>query len=1532
MRDGRWVTITESAFQHEREGLEFIKDGLPDAAPYRAWSNFNFTANTGHVREVDLLVAAPSGLYLIELKDWHGRLATAGSGWVQYTPNGQERSHANAVHLANQKAKELKGLLQDAADRGSGRRRHVPYVAEAVFLTNPALRVDLSTNDVLKMYGKDGTTQAGRPLRGILDLLTSPGGGRGAVDVAFSNELQSLLDKVGIGKSAADFELGSYRLERKPFDTGENWADFLATHQSLRKLRRVRIYLRERNADKSLRESVNRVAEREAKVLQGIVHPGLVQLEDYAENAHPGGPALTYVYHPETVRLDEYLARYGERIDLLTRSQLLRQIAETIRFAHGRRAFHRTLAARAIHVIPGPRGRGGREGNDEESWLAPRIQISEWQTAVRSSTVGSTLVAPGRRSMTRDLENVPSHQELSIDEAAEPYLAPEITARDPDPIALDVFGLGLLAYLLFTGRPPAASQAELIGRLTADSGLSPSAAVDGLPDDIDFLVQCATAFEPKKRLRTVDEFLELLDDVDDRLTAPEQVAEPVDEPDPLDAVKGSLLAGRFLVDRQLGMGSTSRALLARDTARDDVPVVLKIARSGKYEAALRYEADMLAKLRNDSRIIRLAVPNPIELGGRTTLVLEHAGDKTVARQLREDGRLLPDQLELYGDYLFSAVDFLDAEGVWHRDLKPDNIAIRVMSNDTKRLVLFDFSLAGFPVEQIKAGTEGYLDPFLGSLKRQNYDAHAERYALAATLHEMASGELPEWGGGKVSAAQTDPEQEPYPQIAAEAFDASIRDGLTHFFRRALHRDASQRYPDFKAMSDDWKRVFLLASQPVAPRGSRGNTVHPAQLAGHEGSAPSGDEAVTLDTALLTSGLSQRASSFLAGLNLTTVGELLDYSAPGRLVNKPGLGARTRDEINASLKRWRLLLSDPDPVSAAEAPTAENGSIAEAELEKALREPPEGLRSLSLDSLADRLIPRLDKNGGNATEVEATRLLLGLADEDGEVARGLSPWPKNVEVATATGVSGGRIAQILSKQRKRWARDKAVAELRTEVIELLAGLGRVASVDELAALLVKRHGSVQTRLAVRQALAIAAVRAVYEADWQGEPRRLALRQHGDADTRVSLLALEVDEDNDPADTPPGPALLDVADRLGKAADDLAGRETLAAPTTVLEELADTVAAFAGSARGCPVALAESRLVSLATAASHNASSNARYEVYPRDLESVRALRLSQAGLVVRGPKVLGRAAAGLTAKTVLDRVNARFPGLTTRLPSNSTDLANLLNQAGFELEQQTLEDGAVVFVARESDVNGTDTFRSGHYATMVRSRSTPREDQWTAHDPAIAAAHRTDAQLTEASEHGGFRALTVKVARYELARRQLVNRFEATEVNVAALFLDALHARVATRSKPTWATILNAANAEPGSRSAVKFAEYAASAWSNVEPVLEALADGSGVSGSGSGGGNVGGRGPLLLVDAEVLARFGGFGLLGRLIERARSGGRRALWLLCPAEDAAAPPRLHTEILRVQAGSGWIRLMDDWATNRHRGAGVGAAARDETVGE
>ena len=62
MKSPRWTVVSPSAYEWEREALEFLREHLPDHEPWRAWSNFEFVDDEGRVNEVDLLVLAPSGL------------------------------------------------------------------------------------------------------------------------------------------------------------------------------------------------------------------------------------------------------------------------------------------------------------------------------------------------------------------------------------------------------------------------------------------------------------------------------------------------------------------------------------------------------------------------------------------------------------------------------------------------------------------------------------------------------------------------------------------------------------------------------------------------------------------------------------------------------------------------------------------------------------------------------------------------------------------------------------------------------------------------------------------------------------------------------------------------------------------------------------------------------------------------------------------------------------------------------------------------------------------------------------------------------------------------------------------------------------------------------------------------------------------------------------------------------------------------------------------------------------------------------
>ncbi|MDG9716038.1 BREX system serine/threonine kinase PglW [Streptomyces sp. DH24] len=1565
MREGRWVTVTESEFDHERRGLEAIREKLPDSDPWRAWSNFTFTANTGHVREVDLLVVAPGGLCMIELKDWHGAVTSENGTWVQTTPGGHRRTHGNPLHLVNRKAKELAGLL---AQTGAKR----VWVAEAVCFTDDTLRVRLPAHDQNGVYS----------VTELVEMLKQPPRDeRRRITAIGSREVAAALKGIGIRKSDAQYKVGPYELERKSFDSGRTWADYLARHSDLPEAARVRIYLSERGSDASLRQSVENAARREAAVLGRFKHPGVVQLKQYFPSGHAAGPALIFDYHPDTLKLDEYLVQYGEKLDILGRMALVRQLAETMRSAHASRIHHRALAARSVHVVPRPRGRRGRAVGEEAAWLTPQLQISDWQIATQRG--GDSSQGQG---MTRFAPTALSTMHLADD--ADAYLAPELTALNPDPVYLDVYGLGVLTYLLVTGKAPAASQAELLARLEAGEGLRPSSLVDGLSEDVDDLVQAATAYRPGQRLSSVDEFLELLEVVEDSLTAPAPAATGPEGPgeedgtsadkDPLEAVAGDVLAGRWEIRRRLGTGSTSRAFLVRDLeheARKTRPLaVLKVALSDSRGEILAREAEAMGRLRPHSGIIRLVEPEPLHIGGRTVLALEYVGDErddngqngqgaegggrprrreeTVARQLRENGRLQVDQLEAYGDYLFGAVDFLEGEGVWHRDIKPDNIAIRIRPNRTRELVLIDFSLAGYPAKNTDAGTEGYLDPFVDVITRGSYDSHAERYAVAVTLHQMASGELPKWGDGSVPPRMTDPKEWPYPTIAAEAFDPAVRDGLVAFFRKALHRDASRRFPELKPMRDAWRKVFLDASQTV-PSSHRSR--HPAPTTTEEGAPGEGAAAaaiadaepetaeqqrdrlaaeVTRDTPLTVSGLTPAAQSFLYGLCITTVGELLDYSRR-KLVNAPGLGAKTRNEVQQRQREWgerlrEIPVSPLTPKGRAEAKEElEQLTAAESALvgrlvtgESAGALPPRTLRSVSLDTLATVFVPAVNNNGSNRNKAEMVRLLLRLPDEHG-VLPDIGVWPKQKDVADALGLSHGRIPQMLKEERKRWKAEPAVRALREEIIDLLVSMGRVASAVEIADALAVRRGTHLAGREQRRAMALAAVRAVVEVEQlvpqEAEFQHQANRKATDESLGAGLLALDVRE-NDAPDTPTAPGLLDYATRLGRTADRLAKLDTLPTAATVLAEL--------GALTVPPGAVDwdERRMVELAAAASVNAAATPRLEIYPRDLPLVRALRLTQAGLVRWIPGVPEGRQPGLTGEDVHERVRARFPelvvpdargGATHELPTGGP-LTKALRDAGFELSLSTREDtGTLRYLPTRVD-DASSYLTTGAWRQSTRRGAVTRY----ADDPQLAGAVRAEERLLASAGRDGYRVLTVRQQLVRDAVRELgAERLGADAVSVTELFLEALHAQVTPGTKPTWETLLKADAAEPGSKGAVRFAEYARTAWGSVEPrIVELLRNGGG------------GAGPVLLTEAGVFARYDAMGVLDRLASAARRGGR-GLWLLVPQADPSREPRLGQVAVPYQAGLGeWIQLPDTWVGNAHRGSGEVVASASGVEGD
>jgi hypothetical protein len=270
--------------------------------------------------------------------------------------------------------------------------------------------------------------------------------------------------------------------------------------------------------------------------------------------------------------------------------------------------------------------------------------------------------------------------------------------------------------------------------------------------------------------------------------------------------------------------------------------------------------------------------------------MEPAGEATLAHQLREEGPLDLTLLQQFGEDLLRTIEYLDKEGIGHRDIKPDNIGIRVpRARRRKELCLFDFSLAGTPPENINVGTIPYLDSFLANRKVKRWDVSSECFPAAMTLHEMAAGPgvLPRWGEGKSLPHLITDEA----TIRAEVFPADLRDRFKTFFEKALRRDHTQRFDNPVQMLEAWREIFATIDRPAVTTTTDAAFVLDDQMVIGEA------------TQLILLGLSTRLSNALDRLNVHTVGELLRFPLR-RIYRLRGVGHKTRRELARLFKELR----------------------------------------------------------------------------------------------------------------------------------------------------------------------------------------------------------------------------------------------------------------------------------------------------------------------------------------------------------------------------------------------------------------------------------------------------------------------------------------------------------------------------------------------------------------------------------------------------------------------------------------------------
>lgn len=219
-------------------------------------------------------------------------------------------------------------------------------------------------------------------------------------------------------------------------------------------------------------------------------------------------------------------------------------------------------------------------------------------------------------------------------------------------------------------------------------------------------------------------------------------------------VVGSLLGGRYEVEKILGTGGFSETYTAKDTQRPGQPICvvkqLKIISDDpkSYELAHRLfasEADTLERLGHHPQIPRLLAH--FETSSSFYLVEEMVQGETVKDEL---GSRKPQSQAWAMNFLLDilpVVEFVHSQGVIHRDIKPSNIIRR---QGDGRLVLIDFG----SVKQISnrlqdteaqvtstigIGTKGYM-PSEQSAGLPRFSS--DLYAIGVTVIQALTGISP----------------------------------------------------------------------------------------------------------------------------------------------------------------------------------------------------------------------------------------------------------------------------------------------------------------------------------------------------------------------------------------------------------------------------------------------------------------------------------------------------------------------------------------------------------------------------------------------------------------------------------------------------------------------------------------------------------------------------------------------------------------------------------------------------------------------
>ncbi len=270
------------------------------------------------------------------------------------------------------------------------------------------------------------------------------------------------------------------------------------------------------------------------------------------------------------------------------------------------------------------------------------------------------------------------------------------------------------------------------------------------------------------------------------------MAGPPEPGAPAPARAGTVLAGRYRLDRPLAVGGMARVWEAHDEVLGR-PVAVKVlldhlAADESFVARFRAEALAAARLAHPSVV---SVYDTCSGEGTEAIVMELIDGSTL-RQRIDEGPLDARAAARIGARIAEALAVAHRAGIVHRDVKPANVLLATNG----RVVVTDFGIAkaseavDLTTDQQMLGTAKYLAP--EQVEGKRVDGRADVYALGVVLFEMVAGEVPFRADTEAATALARLHHDP-PPLRSKRNDAD--EGYCAVVDRTLTRDPDERWPD-----------------------------------------------------------------------------------------------------------------------------------------------------------------------------------------------------------------------------------------------------------------------------------------------------------------------------------------------------------------------------------------------------------------------------------------------------------------------------------------------------------------------------------------------------------------------------------------------------------------------------------------------------------------------------------------------------------------------------------------------------------------